>query len=234
MRQLSKGMRPLSNLAHRAAASALECASADARSMPGNLLPHECLDDLTAAALQIVDEIERLPEAPYDLTATGERPIDVTVAGLLLGRRAWAEGDALRQLGVGLFLMDIGKLALPPAVANKTGPLDAAELELMRRHPRCGLDLLRDRDLGRDARAVILHHHERWDGAGYPAGLAGADIPPPARIAAVADAFTAAPSQPEGVEALRAGAGTAFDPKLVEVFAEVALARSPGLGAGVA
>jgi hypothetical protein len=226
-------MRPLSNLARRTATAALERATADARSMPGNLLPPECLDDLTAAALCIVAEVERLPEAPYDLVGAGDREVDATVAGVVAGRRVSVSGEALRQLGLGLFLMDIGKLALPPAIVERTGPLDEAEYELMRRHPQRGLDLLRHRELGRDTRAAILHHHERWDGAGYPAGLAGAAIPLPGRIAALADAFVAAPSQPAGVEALRAGAGTAFDPELVEVFAEVALARSPGLGTGV-
>src|SRR5687768_2826013 len=110
MRPLSQGMRPLSNLARRTAMAALERASADARSMPGNLLPHECLDDLTAAARRIVAEVERLPEAPYVLTGPGDRAIDATVAGLLVGRHLQLPSEALMQLGLGLFLKDIGKL----------------------------------------------------------------------------------------------------------------------------
>jgi HD-GYP domain-containing protein (c-di-GMP phosphodiesterase class II) len=224
-------MRPLSNLTRLTAMAAVERASADARSMPGNLLPHERLDDLTAAGLRIAAEVGRLPEAPYELMGQGSHPIDAAVAGLLVGRRLELPGEALLQLGVGLFLMDIGKLALPPAIVDKPGPLDEAELELMRRHPQHGLDLLRDEDLGSQARAVIRFHHERWDGAGYPAGLTGAATPLVARIAGLADAFAAAPSQPAGVAALRAGAGRAFDPELVELFADVALARSHGLRA---
>jgi hypothetical protein len=224
-------MRPLSNLTRRTAMTALERASADARSMPGNLLPHERLDDLTTAARDIVAEVERLPEAPYDLAGPVDHPIDPTVVGLLVGRRLELPGDALVQLGLGLFLQDIGKLALPPAIVHKTDPLDDAEHELMRRHPQRGLDLLRDEDVGREARAVIRFHHERWDGAGYPAGLAGEEIPLFARIAALAEAFTGTSSQPAGVDALRAGAGHAFDPQLVDAFEEVAMARSPGLRA---
>src|SRR5918999_1467698 len=139
MRLLSKDMRPLSNLTRRTAMAALERASADARSMPGNLLPHDCLDDLTAAARRIVAEVKGLPEAPYDLTGTGDRPIDAAVIGLLVGSRLELPDEALLQLGLGLFLQDIGKLALPPSIVAKPDPLDHDEQELMRRHPELGL-----------------------------------------------------------------------------------------------
>src|SRR5918999_233836 len=229
MRLLSMCMRPLSNLTRRTSMSALERASADARSMPGNLLPHERLDDLTAAARRIVADVKGLPEAPYDLTGTGDRPIDVAVIGLLVGSRLELPDEALLQLGLGLFLQDIGKLALPPSIVAKPDPLDHDEQELMRRHPELGLGLLRDEDIGRGARAVICFHHERRDGGGYPLGLAGEEIPLLARIAGLAEAFTVSSSQPAGVDLLRAGAGSAFDPEMVEVLAEVAMARSPGL-----
>jgi HD domain len=229
MRPPSKGMRPLSKLARKTAMAAVERAALDARSMPGNLLPHECLDDLTAAARRIVAEVERLPEAPYDLSDTGDRPIDATVAGLLVARRMELPGEAKLQLGLGIFLQDVGKLALPPSIVDKPGPLDHDELELMHRHPELGLELLREEDIGPGARTVVRFHHERWDGGGYPLGLAGSEIPLLARIAGIADAFVAAPSPQEGVASLRAGAGRAFDPGLVDLLADVALARSPGL-----
>jgi response regulator RpfG family c-di-GMP phosphodiesterase len=225
MRPLSKGMRPLSNLARRMAMAAVERAALDARTMPGNLLPHERLDDLTVAARRIVAEVERLPEAPYDLFTHVHKPIDDTVVGLLVGRSLGLHGDDLLQLGLGMFLKDVGELALPPAIVEKAGPLDDAESELMRRHPQRGIELVRDMHIGREARAVIRFHHERWDGAGYPLGLAGERIPLSARIAAVAEGFITAPD----VDALRGHAGHAFDPELVEVLADVAMARSPGL-----
>ena len=229
MGPLSKGMRPLSNLARKTSLAATRRAALDARSMPGNLLPHECLDELTAAARRIVAEVERLPEAPYDLSGTGDRPIDATVAGLLVARRMELPGEAMMQLGLGIFLQDVGKLALPLSIVDKPGPLDHDELELMHRHPELGLELLREEDIGPGARTVVRFHHERWDGGGYPLGLAGSKIPLLARIAGIADAFVAAPSQQEGVATLRAGAGRAFDPGLVDLLADVALARSPGL-----
>jgi HD domain len=218
-------MRPLSNLARRTAMDALEGARADARSMPGNLLPYERLEKLSAAARCVVAEVERLPEAPYDLFEPAEQPIDDTVAGLLVARRLDIRGDDLLQLGLGLFLKDIGKLALPPAIVQKEGPLDDAETELLRRHPQRGLELLRNEEVGRGARAVIRFHHERWDGAGYPVGLAGERIPLLARIAAVAEGFVTT----AGMDGVRAEAGRAFDPKLIEVLEDVAMARSPGL-----
>jgi HD domain-containing protein len=234
MRPLSKGMRPLSNLARATATAALERAEADARSMPGNLLSHERLEELIGAARLIVAEVERLPEAPYDVAGSGDRPIDATVAGLLVGRRMGLRAEKLLELGLGLFLMDLGKLALPPAIVDKAGPLDHAEVELMRRHPQYGLDFLRYEQLGRDTLTLIEFHHERWDGTGYPYCLARREIPWGARVAALADAFAGARSAPAGVAALRAGAGRAFDPELIDVFEDVAMARSPGLDAAAA
>jgi response regulator RpfG family c-di-GMP phosphodiesterase len=234
MRPLPNGMRPLSNLTRRTAQTALDRAAVEAQRMFGNLLPHERLDELTAAARHVVDEVTRLPEAPYDLSGPRDHPIDATVVGLLVGRRLDLDGHALEQLGLGLFLQDIGLLTLPPAIVQKADPLEEAERELMRRHPLHGLELLRREDAGPEARGVVRYHHERWDGRGYPAGLAGEAIPPFARIAALANAFTTAASQPASVDVLRAGAGSAFDPELVEVFADVALARSAGLRAPVA
>jgi response regulator RpfG family c-di-GMP phosphodiesterase len=226
MRLLSKGMRPLSNLARRTAVAAIERAALDARTMPGNLLPHERLDDMTAAARRIVAEVERLPEAPYDVFTNVHKPIDDTVVGLLVGRSLGLHGDELLQLGLGMFLKDVGELALPPAIVEKAAPLDEAESELMRRHPQRGIELVRDMHIGREARAVIAFHHERWDGLGYPLGLSGEGIPLSARIAAVAEGFVTAPD----LDAMRAGAGHAVDPELVDVLADVAMARSPGLG----
>jgi HD-GYP domain-containing protein (c-di-GMP phosphodiesterase class II) len=107
----------------------------------------------------------------------------------------------------------------------------------MRRHPLRGLDFLRHDDVGELAESVVRSHHERWDGGGYPSGLAGEEISRFARIAAVADLFDAvtserhyapAASQRTGVAAVRAQAGSALDPELVEVFCDVVVAHPPG------
>jgi HD-GYP domain-containing protein (c-di-GMP phosphodiesterase class II) len=234
----------LSDTTREAARAAVGRAFTDARRMPGDLLARERLEELTAAARAIVAEVERLPDAPFafaDLAGADayrvEHSLDATVVGLLVGRRLGLESDMLLQLGQGLFLQDIGMLALPPSILHKPGPLAADELQLMTRHPVRGLDFLRGADLGELAESVVRSHHERWDGGGYPGGLAGEEISRFARIAAVADVFDAvtserhhapAASQRAGVAAVRAAAGGALDPELVEVFCDLVVAHPPG------
>jgi HD-GYP domain-containing protein (c-di-GMP phosphodiesterase class II) len=234
----------LSDTTREAARAAVGRAFADARRMPGDLLARERFEELTAAARAIVAEVERLPDAPFafaDLSGADayrvEHSLDATVVGLLMGRRLGLESDLLLQLGLGLFLQDIGMLALPPSILHKPGPLAGDELELMTRHPVRGLDFLRAADLGELAESVVRSHHERWDGGGYPSGLAGEEISRFARIATVADVFDAvtserhhapAASQGAGVAAVRAAAGNALDPELVEVFCDVVVAHPPG------
>ncbi len=205
--------------------------------MPGTLLPHEILDELTEVARRILDEV-LAGEAAHALAGNGAGPalhlvehsIDGTVLGLSLGRRLIPR-DSLDELGTGLFLRDIGKLALPPNLVHKPDPLAPDEWDLMMQHPLLGLAFLRDDSIPDLAKSVVRSHHERWDGSGYPNGLVGEEIPPAARIAAVADVFHAATrerfhapaaSRRDGVAIIRAGAGTAFDPAVVEAFLDVA------------
>ena len=207
--------------------------------MPGTLLPHEMLDELTEMAGRIHDEVMRLDDADIvfgnGMPAWGyivEHPIDATVAGLVVGRRLLDEA-ALRDLATGLFLQDIGMLVLPESIVQKPGSLAPDEWALMMRHPLLGLEFLRDDSVSSGAKSVVRSHHERWDGSGYPGALVGEEISLFARIAAVADAFDAvtsaryyAPAVPpaEGVEIIRAGAGSAFDPRVADAFLE-AIAR---------
>ncbi|MFS8542997.1 MAG: diguanylate cyclase [Limnochordales bacterium] len=135
-------------------------------------------------------------------------------------------------------LHDIGKIAVPTHVLTKPGPLTPAEFELVKTHTVAGYELLQSpslRDKGLPSATRFLQvaaniarsHHERWDGTGYPDGLAGEDIPLEARIVSIADVYDAlrserpykAPwSHRQAVEQIRAEAGRAFDPVLVEVF----------------
>jgi HD-GYP domain-containing protein (c-di-GMP phosphodiesterase class II) len=250
---------PLSPATRMEARAALTRTFAEAARMPGNLLSYERLDELTAAAKRIVAEVETLPDAPYafaDLCGPDayaiEHAIDATVIGLLVGRHLFrtrgrldykgdrrydVPSDLLLQLGLGLFLQDIGKAALPPNIVYKSGPLADDEWELMRRHPELGLAFLRDEGIGLRAKSVVRSHHERWDGEGYPSGLAGEEISQFARVAAVADVFDAitserhySPAQPQnaGVSAISEGAGSAFDPEIASVFADVVSPHPPG------
>jgi HD-GYP domain-containing protein (c-di-GMP phosphodiesterase class II) len=228
---------PLSVRTRDDARAALARAFEEAAVMPGTLLPHEILTELTEVAGRIVDEVlagedenalaaDRAGPALYIV----EHSIDATVLGLSIGRRLVAEG-CLPELGTGLFLQDIGKLALPPSLVQKPGPLAPDEWELMMQHPRLGLEFLRDDTISAQAKSVVRSHHERWDGSGYPGALVGEEIGLFPRIAAVADVFGAVTSERfyaqalprhEGIELIRTGSGTAFDPSVVEAFLDVA------------
>jgi HD-GYP domain-containing protein (c-di-GMP phosphodiesterase class II) len=125
------------------------------------------------------------------------------------------------------FLHDIGKIGVRDAVLLKPGPLDEEEWVHMRTHPLKGYEIASQIDILKPTMPCIRNHHERWDGKGYPDGLAGDSIPLSARIVAIADAYDAmATDRPykkalpleecEGL--LRKNAGVMFDPRLVEIF----------------
>jgi diguanylate cyclase (GGDEF)-like protein len=138
-------------------------------------------------------------------------------------------GD-MRELAYGALLHDIGKLGIPDSVLRKPGPLDAGEIQQMRHHPLLGAHLIANFVLLAPALPVVRFHHERWDGGGYPNGLAGTEIPLAARIFALADTFDAMSSDRPYRAALpypiiRAEierlAGTQFDPNLIRAFLSV-------------
>lgn len=205
--------------------------------MPGTLLPHEILKELTDVAARIAEEVLASENGDV-LAAAGAGPalylvqhsIDATVLGLSIGRRLVPD-DSLHELATGLFLQDIGKLALPPSLVHHPGPLAPDEWELMMQHPLRGLEFLRDDTISAQARSVVRSHHERWNGYGYPSGLIGEEIPLFARIAAVADVYGAVTTdrfharalpRNEGIDLIREGSGSAFDPAVVRAFLDVA------------
>ncbi len=135
--------------------------------------------------------------------------------------------DQLKTLGMGAWLHDIGKLAIPDGILLKPGALNEQEREIMQRHVALGYDLVKGIPFLADAAEIILAHHERHDGSGYPRGLRGKDIPMFARIFAVADSFDAMTSDRPYRSALPvqtarsvidAGGGKLFDPEIVDVF----------------
>ncbi len=137
-----------------------------------------------------------------------------------------AELDIIRR---GCLVHDIGKIGVPDRVLAKPGPLDPEELAEMRRHPVIGRRLLRGMAWERGVYDIVLHHHERWDGTGYPLQLMGEAIPRVARIVAVADALDALtstrPYRPahtfnRAAREILAGGGRQFDPAIVGLFAE--------------
>lgn len=143
--------------------------------------------------------------------------------GLELSRRA---ANAVRY---GALLHDIGMVAIPRETDRRqAGELTAADLRILRSHPVTGQQVLHDIGFLRDAAAAVRHHHERWDGTGYPDGLAGPAIPLPARVLAIVDAFEArawrdsGPTRPvqwqAALDELRRRSGSDFDPALVQTF----------------
>jgi len=123
-------------------------------------------------------------------------------------------------------LHDLGKVAIPDEILEKPGPLAPDERRVLERHPALGSNMLISLGLGAVS-GWVLHHHERWDGTGYPDGLAGEAIPLPARILATVDAFDVLVSdhvyrgrlsQAQALAELKRGAGTHFDPAVVEAL----------------
>lgn len=147
-----------------------------------------------------------------------------------LGRGIGLGEDDLDRLALAGVLHDVGKIHMDPAILGKPGPLDENERDLMERHPELGFAMTRDR-LDPKISEAILYHHERFDGGGYPFGLAGEGIPILSRIVLVADAFDAMTSkrayQPAlppdfAVHEIRKNAGSQFDPQVVDIFTELA------------
>jgi putative nucleotidyltransferase with HDIG domain len=136
----------------------------------------------------------------------------------------------LATLRMGAWLHDIGKLAIPDSILLKPGPLDANERHIMQQHVTIGYGLVKEIPFLAEAAEVILAHHERHNGSGYPRGLRGSDIPLCARIFAVADSFDAITSDrpyraalplQTGQSTIRAGRGELFDPEVVDAFFRV-------------
>ena len=140
---------------------------------------------------------------------------------------------ALDSIRKGALLHDSGKMAIPDSILKKPGPLTAKEWEVIRRHPALGYGLVRDLKLVREVGNIILCHHEKYDGTGYPKGLKGDAIPLEARVFAVADTLDAVTSHrpyraPRDFRTARrelvGNAGRQFDPKVVDVFCGMDLA----------
>jgi ribonuclease P protein subunit RPR2 len=200
--------------------------------------------------LQAVEDFRRLHRQAIDLTARLDRVyLEITAAlaraveardeytgshvervsrhALRIARALGLGDDALRQIEFGGVLHDVGKIGVPDAVLGKPGALTPEEWETMRRHPIIGRSMLQGIAFLGPAVDAVAHHHERWDGDGYPFGLAGDEIPLAGRIVSVADAFDAMTtdrpyrrglSTEVAVAELERGKGTAFDVDVVGAF----------------
>ncbi|HLL78760.1 MAG TPA: HD domain-containing phosphohydrolase, partial [Ktedonobacteraceae bacterium] len=156
------------------------------------------------------------------------RLVDLAVA---TARKLGLSGDDLHLLRLGAILHDIGKIGIPDAILHKPGPLTDEEWAVMRTHPDIGRQILEEIDgIFQQLATIVVAHHERWDGKGYPNRLVGVEIPLAARILTVVDSYDAMVSHRVYREPLTTGqaraellrcSGTQFDPKVVQAFLEV-------------
>jgi putative nucleotidyltransferase with HDIG domain len=186
--------------------------------------------ELEASQLEMLERLAIVAEFRDDDTGQHTARVGEMAAQMAL-RLGW---DALKveQLRLAARLHDIGKIAIPDEILHKPGKLTDDEWALMREHPQTGAQMLEgsEAELMSLAREVCLSHHERWNGRGYPFGLAGDAIPMSGRIVSVADAFDAltsprpykaAWSRERAIEEIRAHSAEQFDPHVVEVFLEI-------------
>jgi hypothetical protein len=194
------------------------------------------IERTTAAVEEIRQANLQLRRAHRDTIAALSRSMDakdhytgghvdrVAAVAVDLGRQLGLKGEELEALEIGALLHDVGKIGVPEAILRKEGPLDDSEWEVMKTHPLISDYILSELDLHPFVRQCARSSHERIDGAGYPDGLSGGQIPLPARIVFVADAFDALtssrPYRPArtplaALAEIRANAGSQFCPRVV-------------------
>lgn len=158
----------------------------------------------------------------------------VTILSTRMSEEMGLAKETVAGLIAGSFLHDVGKIAIQDRILLKPGKLTADETEIMRGHVEHGIDIVKHYQGLEAAATIIRYHHEKYDGSGYPSGIAGEEIPVSARIFALVDVFDALISKRPYKEALgleealaiiRSGSGTHFDPKLVEPFCRIAAAE---------
>lgn len=186
-------------------------------------------EELRRTQQQVVQRLGRAAE--YRDEETGNHILRVSHVAELLARSLGGDDDQCELILHASPMHDIGKIGIPDSILLKPGKLDADEWEIMKRHTTIGANLLAgdDSELLRTAREIALSHHEKWDGNGYPTGLAGRSIPWSGRIVALADVFDALTSKrlykeawsvEAAVEVIRENRARHFDPDVVDAFME--------------
>lgn len=199
------------------------------------LSPEERLEQLAITLNRAVSNLEAFPDVLNRILGlkdayTGQHSRNVTELAVAIGDAMGLQERELRELACAAVLHDIGKVAVPDAILGKPGQLTEAEYEVIKKHSAIGADVARETNIAGPIVDAIQHHHERFDGRGYPGGLAGEDIPLYARIIAVADTFDAMhshrpyrPARPahQVVTEMTQWAGTQFDSEVFEAFLRV-------------
>jgi ribonuclease P protein subunit RPR2 len=172
---------------------------------------------------------------------TGKHAERVAAYGLAIARAAGIDVSDEPQMEFGFLLHDIGKVGVPDAILFKPAPLSTDEFSCIASHAEIGSQILRHVDFLDEATLIVRHHHERWDGSGYPDGLKGEQIPLAARVFAIADTLdalttdrpyrTAVGFEQARMEILR-GSGTQFDPAVVAAYETIGDDMLARLGEG--
>jgi putative nucleotidyltransferase with HDIG domain len=161
---------------------------------------------------------------------TGKHAERVTLFAIEIARELGLPAPDTPEVEFGFLLHDVGKLAIPDSILFKPGPLTTEERAMMSRHTIVGAEIMRDIEFLAEASKVVRSHHERWDGNGYPDGLAGEEIPLNARVFAVADVFDAlttnrpyrvALSFEQARSMIEEESGSHFDPQVVDAFRRI-------------
>ncbi len=185
-------------------------------------------DELEEAYLATIKALANAVEA-RDCYTRGHTERVTDIAEIMAAKLGWSN-EQMRWLRIGATLHDIGKIGVPDRILNKPGKLGPDEFELMRQHPVQGAAIIQDIPFLAPIRPYVLYHHEKWDGSGYPSGLAGEDIPLEGRLLAVADTVDAilstrpyrnAMTSEKVISELKAFRGIQFDPLLVDLFLQL-------------
>lgn len=253
--RLSEGInpvRPISDETRHETAVAIERVFEQAKDGRTTRIPTDQVQQLESLVDKIMSELRSSGDLVSFLGDLGSfdaytlnHSVNVCVLGLMIGeaymtRFGWRDyrgerrtddiESRLQKLGLGLLLHDIGKVVIPRDVLCKPGALTDDEMAMIRQHPAAGATLVDGMSVSPLTRAVILGHHERWDGKGYPHGKAREDIHINARIGAIADVYDAVSSDRvyrtrrpshEAYELVLGSSGSAFDPELVKIFSRV-------------
>ncbi len=185
------------------------------------------VEEMTDLHLRTIEALAIAIDAKDEVTHDHVHRVQIYATGLA---RLFGLGEAeIEALKAGALLHDIGKLAVPDYILNKPDKLTVAEFDKMKVHTIVGADILTRVGFPYPVVPVVRHHHERWDGRGYPDGLRGDQIPMTARILAVVDCFDAvredrqyrkAMNRGQAIELIKSGSGTMYDPEVVGMFLE--------------